>query len=233
MRTRALNSADVRRSLRRLDRKREELLPRYAARCVGSRLPGIPRARSRKVYSSRYRQKFLSDCEGFLRRGVFGILRTISVVCTTLPRHAVLRAAVVDAHRITRCTIDALRHVLKSDPLGGGQPKPSREAHSGSRWRSRSGRRFGTRGPVAWVSGELAYLVMTGAFNSSMPRAFQGWAFRLVTSGCGRRASELRPIASDRFRQSRCGRDGRRSHFSLADLPLSLTRGTCTRSRRH
>jgi hypothetical protein len=27
---------------------------------------------------------------------------------------------------------------------------------------------------VAWVSGELAYLVMTGAFNSSTPSAFQG-----------------------------------------------------------
>jgi hypothetical protein len=56
--TRALRSADVRRSLRRLDRESEELSPRYAARCVGSRLPEIPRALSRKVYSSRRPQRF-------------------------------------------------------------------------------------------------------------------------------------------------------------------------------
>jgi hypothetical protein len=113
MRTRALNSADVSRSLRRLDRKREGLSPRTLLAVPGSRPPAIPRARSRKVYSSRYRQKFLSDCEGFLRCGVFGVLRTVSVVCKTLPHHAVLRAAAVDAHRsITRCTFDALRLVL-------------------------------------------------------------------------------------------------------------------------
>jgi hypothetical protein len=168
--------------------EREKLSPRYAARCFGSRLPGIPQALSRKVYSSRYRQKFLSDCEGFLRCGAFAVLQTILAVCKTLPRHAVLRAAAVDAHRrITRCTIDAPRLVLKGDLLGVVSGSPQERPIA-----DRDGDRdqvdgFGTRGPVAWVSGELADLVVTGAFASSSASSLKSnrrWASSLTRASC-------------------------------------------------